>query len=569
MSNEIDSHVIQATQEVLSKHIKKPQLTEKLLRKPPFRFLHDLITNIIRETGFLKGLYSEKDLVSENVKDKEDKIAFLNKLIEATKTITGMDVPVKPSKIIAGFEPHNTNMLLQAIGMALDKKLDSSKYVNDLKSQKKGKNKENVKDLKPRIAKSREKILKEDDKQLKASKSNTNHNLTPKPSDAKLRGKRSSSMDSKNSTDMKLKQKSRITNKHKIVENDNFDNTTKIVQSESKNNLEKEQLMSQNEIIKEDRFHLDTDINTGPTNELLVDSIKPHFPNSNLIMNNSVVDNLVQNDDGNELMSQPKSDKSDSTKKEKLENISKETAIESPRVADKNIFKEIIPPSRPKSAARPSSVRPSSARPGAPRLQKVDTILIKDKEIVSLGKVEVIDEHSTTDFVDEEETVTIEAAPEIELQAAPIDIPTDKGHLVEQILQQINTSDIEPTKSNLNVEWEQAGLRNRNTAIKEVEQLKCAIQELTKMVNPLGKLINYLHEDIEAMHNELDMWDNCIRQTVLEITNQKKIKDESNMPLQTKLNEIEENIFKHQQQIISTYSEIIRNEERIQDLLMK
>lgn len=569
MSNEIDTHVIQATQEVLSKHIKKPQLTEKLLRKPPFRFLHDLITNIIRETGFLKGLYSEKDLVSENVKDKEDKIAFLNKLIEATKTITGMDVPVKPSKIIAGFEPHNTNMLLQAIGMALDKKLDSSKYVNDLKSQKKGKNKENVKDLKPRIAKSREKILKEDDKQLKASKSNTNHNLTPKPSDAKLRGKRSSSMDSKNSTDMKLKQKSRITNKHKIVENDNFDNTTKIVQSESKNNLEKEQLMSQNEIIKEDRFHLDTDINTGPTNELLVDSIKPHFPNSNLIMNNSVVDNLVQNDDGNELMSQPKLDKSDSTKKEKLENISKETAIESPRVADKNIFKEIIPPSRPKSAVRPSSVRPSSARPGAPRLQKVDTILIKDKEIVSLGKVEVIDEHSTTDFVDEEETVTIEAAPEIELQAAPIDIPTDKGHLVEQILQQINTSDIEPTKSNLNVEWEQAGLRNRNTAIKEVEQLKCAIQELTKMVNPLGKLINYLHEDIEAMHNELDMWDNCIRQTVLEITNQKKIKDESNMPLQTKLNEIEENIFKHQQQIISTYSEIIRNEERIQDLLMK
>lgn len=84
MSTDIEDEVIQNTQKILAGYIKKPPLTDKLLRKPPFRFLHDIVTNIIKETGFLKGLYSQRELVSENVKDKDDKIAFLNKLIDAT-----------------------------------------------------------------------------------------------------------------------------------------------------------------------------------------------------------------------------------------------------------------------------------------------------------------------------------------------------------------------------------------------------------------------------------------------------------------------------------------------------
>lgn len=86
MSNEADTQTIQKTQKLLGKYIKKPPLTEKLLKKPPFRFLHDVVNSTIKETGFLKGLYSERELVSENVKEKDDKIAFLNKLIEATST---------------------------------------------------------------------------------------------------------------------------------------------------------------------------------------------------------------------------------------------------------------------------------------------------------------------------------------------------------------------------------------------------------------------------------------------------------------------------------------------------
>lgn len=94
-SEEVPKEVIQQTQKILGKYVKKPQLSEKLLNKPPFRFLHDVVRVVVQETGFLRGLYSSEELVSDNVKEREKKVAFLNKLIEATsklkKTVLKLD----------------------------------------------------------------------------------------------------------------------------------------------------------------------------------------------------------------------------------------------------------------------------------------------------------------------------------------------------------------------------------------------------------------------------------------------------------------------------------------------
>ncbi|XP_062540255.1 TRAF3-interacting protein 1 [Armigeres subalbatus] len=124
-----DSATIKKTQTVLGKYVKKPALTDKLLKKPPFRFLHDVLNVVIKDTGFLNGLYTPEELISDNIKDRDAKIAYLQKLIDVTKIVTGKDLKVRPSKVVAGLEPDKTNELLQAIGYALDKKLDSSSAV--------------------------------------------------------------------------------------------------------------------------------------------------------------------------------------------------------------------------------------------------------------------------------------------------------------------------------------------------------------------------------------------------------------------------------------------------------
>lgn len=46
MEKELGSDVIKSTQAALGKYVKRPPLSEKLLRKPPFRFLHDIVTAV-------------------------------------------------------------------------------------------------------------------------------------------------------------------------------------------------------------------------------------------------------------------------------------------------------------------------------------------------------------------------------------------------------------------------------------------------------------------------------------------------------------------------------------------
>ena len=75
------SGVIKRTQDELGKFVKKPPLTEKLLSKPPFRFLHDIITAVMKSNpGLLEGLYTEEEMLSENVKDRDGKIRYLEKV---------------------------------------------------------------------------------------------------------------------------------------------------------------------------------------------------------------------------------------------------------------------------------------------------------------------------------------------------------------------------------------------------------------------------------------------------------------------------------------------------------
>ncbi|KAJ3155390.1 TRAF3-interacting protein 1 [Geranomyces michiganensis] len=117
--------VVKKTADILGRIIKKPPLTPKLLSKPPFRYLHDLISEVLTTSDFAAGLYSADEMNSENVKEKEAKIAYLTKIIDCVGISTGVEIKCNPLKIVAGMEPEETNFLLQLLGKAVLKKVDS------------------------------------------------------------------------------------------------------------------------------------------------------------------------------------------------------------------------------------------------------------------------------------------------------------------------------------------------------------------------------------------------------------------------------------------------------------
>ena len=94
--------------------ITKPALTDKHLSRPPFRFIHDVVMAVVKSTGYLSsGVFSEDQLDSAKIADKDAKLAFLKALIEAVQNSIGSKIDVKPAKIMGGLEPEKTNTLLQ------------------------------------------------------------------------------------------------------------------------------------------------------------------------------------------------------------------------------------------------------------------------------------------------------------------------------------------------------------------------------------------------------------------------------------------------------------------------
>lgn len=119
------------TQETLGKLIKRPKLTEALLMKPPFRFLHDIITEVTKETGFANGLYTEEHEVnSGKIKDKDSKIAYLTKAVKCVEYALGVTINIRVAKVVAGLEAENTNAFLQSLFQAATSVPDSSTAVS-------------------------------------------------------------------------------------------------------------------------------------------------------------------------------------------------------------------------------------------------------------------------------------------------------------------------------------------------------------------------------------------------------------------------------------------------------
>ena len=123
------------TQTLLGELITRPKLSEKLLSKPPFRFLHDIIMEIIKVTGFATGLYTTTEMDSSLVTDKNQKLVFLEKIIKVVGIQLNTLVQAKPAKIVAGLDVQNTNNFLQLLAVCAKHSPDSKLAVRTVLEQ--------------------------------------------------------------------------------------------------------------------------------------------------------------------------------------------------------------------------------------------------------------------------------------------------------------------------------------------------------------------------------------------------------------------------------------------------
>jgi len=78
----------------------KPKLSEKHLTKPPFRYLHDVISGVQASTGFAPGLFQGEELDARTIQGNKDaKVMYLTKIINVVSFVLGEPVPAKPLKV--------------------------------------------------------------------------------------------------------------------------------------------------------------------------------------------------------------------------------------------------------------------------------------------------------------------------------------------------------------------------------------------------------------------------------------------------------------------------------------
>lgn len=601
---EVDNRIIKETQKSLGKHVKRPQLTDKLLQKPPFRFLHDIIKAVIKDTGFLAGLFTPDELDYEKIKDKDSKIAFLTKLISVVKLTSGKELTVRPSKIIAGLEAAKTNELLQAIGFCVEQKIDSTEAIQVVKdtASKEVKPKEKwvpkvrgskineVKDMtKEKVSTLPNKKVDEKTKrpgkpvakELKRSDTKTKL-LTKEPSIEK-----SPDPDSKTETESK-------------TETDPKESVQEVKPSPTHDRKLERRKSSQEDIPQPEtspKHEPQSNRRKSVTNEgNLVeittkneDSSVPQTSNENSLQNNQdslppaaepEKPNPVQTEDKLEQAQPEPAKRTDSGRQSRMSgrrqsladtnNTDKrEPSAQKPKFIKSSSEDKLV-------KLRPQSVRPPSARPGAPkrRDKNVEIILQPDEPVKPTAELNAKIESLDAEMDDNVDNLVIIEDPTVMDETFGVPGKTDddmvngtgekEGHLVQQILEtQREFSNAGAADTALaETTWESAFDSRHLTSAKN-EALRDAIQKLTKSVNPLGKLLDFMQEDVDSMQIELTQQLELYKSALVDIDNEKALTAAAIQPFKQQLHQLHENIKFYQTAIVDVRCNILNNDQKI------
>ncbi|XP_008055912.1 TRAF3-interacting protein 1 isoform X2 [Carlito syrichta] len=623
----MNATVVRRTQESLGKVIRRPPLTEKLLSKPPFRYLHDIITEVIRMTGFMKGLYTDAEMKSDNVKDKDAKIGFLQKAIDVVMMVSGEPLSAKPARIVGGHEPEKTNELLQLIGKCCLNKLSSDDAVKRVLAGERG----DVKGRASLTSKSQEL----DNKNVREAESRV-HKEDRRTSEIK---ERNISGDRKQKEELKEENKPREKerNKEKIKENDRDRHKDSERDRYREGEREKTKARAKQERERgKDRGNKDQDKDLehekererktegGKEKERLRDRDREHDRDKGRDRDRRRVKNGEHSGDPNKEKSREhdKPEKKSASSGEMSKKLSDgsfkdskaETETEIPTRASRSLTTkaskrrsknsvegdspsdaegEVGPTGQDKSEVSENSEipnelssnvrripRPGSARPAPPRvkLQESAEALPIDRTGSGKAVANVIIDSQNCDN-EEDDQFVVEAAPQLsemsEIEKVPaVELEEEEKHggLVKKILE--TKKDYEklqpspkPGEKERSPIFESVWKKEKDIVSKEIEKLRVSIQTLCKSALPLGKIMDYIQEDMDAMQNELQLWHNENRQHAEALQQEQSITDCAVEPLKAELAELEQLIKDQQDKICAVKANILKNEEKIQKMV--
>lgn len=599
MTDEIKlQEAVKKTQDLLGKYIKKPPLTDKLLRKPPFRFIHDMITSIIKETGFLKNLYSEDELVSTNIADKEAKLEYLTKLIDAVKLITANnELSARPSKIISGQEPIKTNELFHAIGRALDKKVSSDEAIEHYKNNLTKKSKEKTlkkKSSSPEVnlTASNEKInakktvKKSTDSRVGSKENEKKKSLQTKPSGESR--KRDNSIDRKTgdskSTKDSLKKKESTLKKKEVDKK-----PEKRVKSKETSGSKKEVALpkaTEEPTPAEDKKNSVINDTKEETKDLVEEKVGESLDNNQQVnptveSNVEAIEPVVDKTEDIVKETADKTEPEEGTKVQRLKKQSKSVELIDNK-GEENKNSGIVKTSS--GFLRPPTARPPSARPAAPRMRGKTDFIINTNGANQIADINVIVQNFDLKEDDAEDMVVVETTINDDNSLLINNVNSsnnadwndkqltqEHGYLVAQILETqrelVNEDNVELIPNKVEIEWESGVKKDRDFVVKEIDKLRGTIQSLTRTTNPLGKLFDFLQEDVEIMQRELRDWRNQFIQIREQLIVEKSKTLNLLKPLEDSLSDVENNIKSQMEKIYQTKSNVLKNNLKISRLV--
>uniref|UniRef100_A0A672FXA7 TRAF3-interacting protein 1 n=1 Tax=Salarias fasciatus TaxID=181472 RepID=A0A672FXA7_SALFA len=600
----MNAAVAKKTQDTLGKVIKKTPLTEKLLSKPPFRYLHDIISEVIRTTGFLKGLYEENEMKSDSVKDKESKIAFLQKAIDVVMLVSGEPLAAKPARIVAGHEPEKTNELLQAIAKCCLNKMSSDEAVKRVLSGEKVdlKTKASIprsRDKENREGRERHADREETKKITERSGSRDQKDPDqPKEQDSRRRdGDKERHRDrdrtdkhQRSEQDPHAKSRDRERDKERDRDRDKGRTRDKDKDRERDREREKDKERDKDRDKRQERdreAHRDRDRDKRRDRERERErrkdgderqrsgesgNRKQKINSEEPIHNTKIVlFSFHLQSDSPARIPRPSSAKGQ-RRRPKIGGQGNFRLHGDAQSAQRHVPHENGETGEPSLPSR-RVARPSSARPAPPRVKRQESYndatpaerLSSAKpsaQVILDGKKLSEDEEDDEQFLVEEAAPPPSDAPEIQ----PV------SGLVKKILEtkkdyESSPSSPKPKEQVCNLLSEAAQKKERDMVTREIERLRSSIQMVCRSSLPLGKIMDYIQEDKDAMQAELQAWQRENKEHAQALLQEQRETERVVEPLRAELAELEQLIKDQQDLNCAVRANILKNEEKIQKMV--